>query len=101
PEGGKFPADEFSYCTPPSRLSTLRQTSFPTFSMKSLRDVVQEYKQAHKAIGHFNISDSNQLHAIAQASKETGLPAIIGLSEGEREYFPIRHARALVTFYQA
>src|SRR3989344_2035657 len=69
--------------------------------MRSLREVVQEYKKAGKAAGHFNISDSNQLRAIALAAKETGLPAIVGLSEGEREYFPISHARALVTIYQA
>lgn len=69
--------------------------------MRSLREIVQEYRAAGKALGHFNISDSNQLRAIALAAKETGLPAIIGLSEGEREYFPLRHARALVTFYQA
>jgi fructose-bisphosphate aldolase class II len=68
--------------------------------MRSLRDTVEAYKKAGKAIGHFNISDSNQLRAIALASKETGLPSIIGLSEGEREYFPIAHARALVTIYQ-
>ncbi len=69
--------------------------------MRSLREVVQEYKKAGKAVGHFNISDSNQLRAIALASKETNLPAIIGLSEGEREYFPMSHARVLVTLYQA
>ena len=66
-----------------------------------MRDVVEEYKKGAKAIGHFNISDSNQLRAIALASKETNLAAIIGLSEGEREYFPIPHARALVSIYQA
>src|SRR3989338_610383 len=69
--------------------------------MKSLRDVVEEYKKTSKAIGHFNISDSNQLHAIALASKETGLPAIIGLSEGEREFFPLPEVRALVTMHQS
>jgi len=69
--------------------------------MRSLREVVQEYKKGGKAIGHFNISDSNQLRAIALAAKETNLAAIIGLSEGEREYFPISHARALVSIYQA
>ncbi len=69
--------------------------------MKSLREVVQEHKNAGKALGHFNISDSNQLRGIALAAAETGLPAIIGLSEGEREYFPMSHARALVTLYQA
>jgi fructose-bisphosphate aldolase class II len=69
--------------------------------MKSLREVVQEYKAKNAAVGHFNISDSNQLKAIAWAAKDTGLAAIIGLSEGEREYFPMSHARALVTLYQA
>jgi len=69
--------------------------------MQSLREVVQEYKQAGKALGHFNISDSNQLHAIALASRETGLPAIVGLSEGERGFFPLPEVRALVTMYQS
>ena len=72
-----------------------------TVRMRSLREVVQEYRKANRAIGHFNISDSNQLRAIALAAKEIGLPAIIGLSEGEREYFPISHARALISIYQA
>ncbi|MES2202722.1 MAG: class II fructose-bisphosphate aldolase [Patescibacteria group bacterium] len=67
--------------------------------MLSLRDAVAEYKQTGKAIGHFNISDSNQLEAIAQAAKEASLPVIIGLSEGEREYFPLAHARSLVDDY--
>ena len=55
--------------------------------MKSLREVVQEYKKAGRAIGHFNVSDSNQLRALADAAKETGLPVIAGLSEGERDFF--------------
>ncbi len=69
--------------------------------MQTLREVIGEYKQNHKALGHFNFSDSNQLHAIAAAAKETGLPVVVGLSEGEREYFPLSHARALVDLYQA
>lgn len=68
--------------------------------MKPLREVIQEYKAAGKAIGHFNFSDSNQLKAIIDASRETGLPVIAGLSEGEREYFPFMQARALVELYQ-
>ena len=67
--------------------------------MQSLRDVIEEYKKAGKAIGHFNVSDSNQLRALADAAKETGLPVIAGLSEGEREFFPLAHARALVDLY--
>lgn len=69
--------------------------------MQSLRDTVQEYKQKGIAIGHFNFSDSNQLQAIAEASRDTGLPVIAGLSEGEREYFPLAHARALIDLYMS
>ncbi len=69
--------------------------------MQTLRETIAEYKTASKAIGHFNFSDSNQLMAIAQAAKETGLPVIAGLSEGEREFFPIQQARALIDIYQS
>ena len=68
--------------------------------MESLLSVINDFKRDGKALGHFNFSDSNQLRAIALASKETGLPVIAGLSEGEREYFPLHHARALVDAYQ-
>ncbi len=68
--------------------------------MQSLREAIGEFRAAERAIGHFNISDSNQLRAIALAAQESGLPAIVGLSEGEREYFPLLHARALVDRYQ-
>lgn len=67
--------------------------------MQSLRETVAEYKNSGKALAHFNFSDSNQLKAIATAAKETGLPVLVGLSEGEREYFPIRQARVLVDAY--
>ena len=65
-----------------------------------MREIIAEYKAAGKAMGHFNFSDSNQLEAIAEASREAGLPVIAGLSEGERDYFPLAHARPLVDAYQ-
>ncbi len=68
--------------------------------MKTLREAVSEAREMGIAIGHFNISDSNQIKAIAEAAKETGQPVIIGLSEGERDYFPLMHARMLVNEYQ-
>jgi fructose-bisphosphate aldolase class II len=68
--------------------------------MRPLREVIQEYKAKGRAIGHFNFSDSNQLKAIIDASRETNLPVIAGLSEGERDYFPFMQARALVELYQ-
>lgn len=69
--------------------------------MKTLRETVAEFKAQGRGIGHFNISDSNQLKALAMAAKETNLPVLVGLSEGEREYFPIAHARALIDLYNA
>ncbi|MDO8548177.1 MAG: class II fructose-bisphosphate aldolase [bacterium] len=67
--------------------------------MQTLRETIADFKSKGKAIGHFNFSDSNQLHAIALAAKETGLPVIAGLSEGEREFFPLSHARVLIDVY--
>ncbi len=67
--------------------------------MQALRNVIEDYKKQSRALGHFNISDSNQLEAIARASKETHLPTIVALSEGERAFFPISHAKALVDIY--
>lgn len=64
-----------------------------------MREVINEYRAAGKAVGHFNFSDSNQLKAIAGAAKEAGLPVIAGLSEGEREFFSLAEARALVDAY--
>ncbi len=69
--------------------------------MQALRGVIQDCKAQGKAVGHFNFSDSNQLKAIAEAAREAGLPVIAGLSEGEREYFSIAQARALIDLYQA
>jgi fructose-bisphosphate aldolase, class II len=68
--------------------------------MRTLREVINQCKAEKKAVGHFNFSDSNQLKAIAGASKESGLPVVAGLSEGEREYFTLLEARALVDAYQ-
>lgn len=67
--------------------------------MQTLREVINQYRQAGKAIGHFNFSDSNQLKAIAEAAKEAGLPVVAGLSEGEREYFTLIEARGLIDAY--
>ena len=69
--------------------------------MKTLRETFVEARAGRYAIGHFNVSDSNQLKALALAVKETGLPVVVGLSEGERDFFPMKHARAIVDGYRA
>ncbi len=68
--------------------------------MQTLREAALSAREKGIALAHFNISDSNQLKAIAEASRETNMPVIVGLSEGEREYFPIAHGRALVDAYR-
>jgi fructose-bisphosphate aldolase class II len=53
------------------------------------------------ALGHFNISNSDQFHAVKAAAIATGLPAIVGVSEGEREAIGVREATALVAAARA
>lgn len=63
---------------------------------KTLRQVIEEASDKKVAIGHFNISDLAGLKAIFGAAKELGVPVIIGVSEGEREFIGVRQAAALV-----
>lgn len=63
---------------------------------KTLRQVIEEAGDKKVAIGHFNISDLAGLKAIFGAAKELGVPVIIGVSEGEREFIGVRQAAALV-----
>jgi fructose-bisphosphate aldolase class II len=47
-------------------------------------------------VGHFNVSDSEQLHAVARAAREMQVPVIIGVSEGERDFVGVRQVVAMV-----
>lgn len=64
--------------------------------MMTLREFIAEAEEKKVAIGHFNISDSEQLHAIFNAAKELSVPVIIGTSEGERNFIGVRQAVALI-----
>ena len=64
--------------------------------MKSLREALVEAKQSGRALGHFNISDLAGLKAIVAAARELGVPVVIGVSEGEREFLGVREVAALV-----
>ncbi len=68
--------------------------------MQTLRETIWEFKNSGRGLGHFNISDSNQLHAVVGAAKEANLPVVVGLSEGERDFFPLAQVRALIDLYQ-
>jgi len=64
--------------------------------MKTLREYVTEAEEKKIAIGHFNISNSEGFWAVVSASKKFGLPVIIGVSEGERDFIGIKQVKALV-----
>lgn len=60
-----------------------------------LKEILTQALQEHWSTGHFNASESDHFRAIAQACKEMGAPAIIGLSEGERTHMGLTEAVAL------
>jgi fructose-bisphosphate aldolase class II len=69
--------------------------------MHTLREALASAKDKGIALGHFNISNSDQFHAVKEAAKATGLPAIVGVSEGEREAIGVREIAALVNAARA
>lgn len=64
--------------------------------MQTLREVIREAEEKKVAIGHFNISDTEQLWAIFNAARSLKVPVIIGVSEGERDFIGVRQAALLV-----
>lgn len=69
--------------------------------MKSLRDYILEARKNGVAIGHFNVSTVDGIWAAADAAQALGVPVIIGVSEGERDYVGVREAAAVVHTIQA
>jgi fructose-bisphosphate aldolase class II len=64
--------------------------------MRTLREVIQDAHDRHAAVGHFNVSDSNQLKAVAAAARELEVPVMVGVSEGERKWFGVPQIAAMV-----
>jgi len=64
--------------------------------MKTLRECVAEAQQKKVAIGHFNISNLEGLWGVFKAAYSLGVPVIIGVSEGERDFVGVHQAKALV-----
>ena len=59
-------------------------------------ETIIEYKNAGKAIAHFNISNLDQARAIVEVAEELKQPVIIGASEGERAYMGTDMVRTIV-----
>src|SRR3989344_9503939 len=64
--------------------------------MKSLRETLAWAEEKKVALGHFNISDSEGFKAVVEGAKELGVPVIIGVSEGERDFIGLEEVVSLV-----
>jgi fructose-bisphosphate aldolase class II len=64
--------------------------------MRGLREVLQQAQKNGVAVGHFNVSDLVTLKAVFDAARELNVPVMVGVSEGEREFFGVRQIAALV-----
>ena len=67
--------------------------------MKSLKQIIYAVSEKKIALGHFNISNLEQLKAIAGAGKKLNVPVIVGVSEGEREFLGIHHVKDFIESY--
>ena len=68
--------------------------------MKTLSEILFQARKNNLAVGHFNISNLEQLRAIMEAAKRFNAPIMIGLSEGERKFVGLKQAVALVKSFK-
>jgi len=62
----------------------------------NLREVLEDASRRKVAVGHFNISDNVAFEAIVEAAQKLGVPVMVGVSEGERDFLGLEEAVALV-----
>ncbi|MDO8471504.1 MAG: ketose-bisphosphate aldolase [bacterium] len=64
--------------------------------MKTLKEYLAWAEEKQVAIGHFNISDSEGFKAVVESAAVFGVPVIIGVSEGERDFIGLEEIVSLV-----
>lgn len=64
--------------------------------MDTLRSHIAAAREKRTAIGHFNVSTLDGVFAVADAAKALGVPVLVGVSEGERDYTGVRQIAAVV-----
>ncbi len=64
--------------------------------MRTLREVIQDAEKRGVAVGHFNISETAALKAVAEVARELNVPVMVGTSEGERDFLDPDEAVAMV-----
>lgn len=62
----------------------------------TLREAIRDAETKGIALGHFNISDSQGFWGVVKGARAAGVPVIIGVSEGERDFIGIRQVAAMV-----
>jgi fructose-bisphosphate aldolase class II len=65
-------------------------------STVSLRECITSAEKEKRAIGHFNISNIEMLWGIFNASRSLGVPIVIGVSEGERQFIGVKQVAAVI-----
>jgi fructose-bisphosphate aldolase, class II len=68
--------------------------------VRTLRDVLEDAEKTGVAVPHFNISETAGLKAVVEAVRGLKLPALVGVSEGERAFIGVRQVAALVKSYR-
>src|SRR4051812_33561588 len=64
--------------------------------MNTLREALAQAQASGTAIGHFNVADLVLLKAVFAVARERNVAALVGASEGEREFAGTRQLAALV-----
>lgn len=64
--------------------------------MRTLRQALKDAHEKRTALGHFNVGNLEMFQGVVAAAKETKLPVIVGVSEGERDFFGVKNIVALV-----
>lgn len=65
-------------------------------NIPTLRETIVAAEAKGIAIGHFNISDSQGFWGVVKGARALGVPVIIGVSEGERDFIGVRQIASMV-----
>ncbi len=69
-------------------------------SIPTLRETIRSAEEKGVAVGHFNISDIQGFWGVIKGARSAGVPVIIGVSEGERDFIGVKEVVALVKTYR-
>ena len=64
--------------------------------MTTLLEALRQADTDKIAVGHFNVSDLVTLYGVVEASRQQGLPVVVGVSEAERRFIGVQQLVAIV-----